>query len=484
MDLKNYPTVGESNGLHKEMSFESKVILSPMVRTGTLPMRLMALRFGADIVYTEEIIDYKLLRTKRRANSLLGTIDFIDDDGVVVFRTCAEEKDKLVLQIGTSDADRAVRAAKHVQHDVSAIDVNMGCPKSFSIKGGMGSALLTQPQKVHNILSSLVKNIEKPITCKIRVLPSIEETLSLVKLIESTGVKALGVHGRTQSERPKDSNRNDFIKAIAQTVKIPVIANGGSDQIQCNADIERFRSETGCSSVMIARAAQRNCSIFSSQNSLLPLDQVIEQYIKLCVDYENNVINTKYVIQQMLGPLQETVRGRILLSAQSLKTICDLWHLNSYCDNRESLKREISSQLFNEQKLLTNKKLKTCIKDSSRIELPVLFIRSLFSNESDLPKSRIMALAKSNAWDAPIYQTKQIDKHFYCLLNLNGKTYSSVYLEKNKRYAEQASALVALLALDLIDDSNLKNDCLIDKITAINTVEVKYGSNVLYIKTS
>jgi tRNA-dihydrouridine synthase 2 len=46
--------------------------------------------------------------------------------------------------------------AELVSEDVAAIDINMGCPKDFSIKGGMGAALLTQPQKVHDILTTLV----------------------------------------------------------------------------------------------------------------------------------------------------------------------------------------------------------------------------------------------------------------------------------------------------------------------------------------
>ena len=464
------------------ISFASKVILAPMVRTATLPMRLLSLKFGAHIVYTEEIIDYKLIKCKRFVNSVLGTIDYIDDDGVIVFRTCSAEKDRLVLQLGTSDASRAVIAAKLVEEDVSAIDVNMGCPKSFSIKGGMGSALLTQPQKVYDILNSLVKNIGKPITCKIRVLPSIEETLSLVQLIEKSGVKALAVHGRTQSERPKDKNRNDLIRAIAQTLNIPVIANGGSDQIQCYADIERFRLETCCSSVMLGRVAQKNASIFINRQSLLPMDDVIEQYLKLCVDFDNNVINTKYVIQQMLGPLQDTPRGKALLSAQSLKTICDLWHLNSYCDNRESLKRELSSKLFNEQKSIPIKKFRTSEDNEEKyfVEMPVIFMRGLFK-DNDLPKSRLLSYIQRNSLEAPVYQTKQIEKHFNCVLTLNKKSYSSLYLEKNKRYAEQGSALVVLLALNLIDDSNIVNNCVVNDL---NRIEVKSDSKTFYIKIS
>lgn len=52
----------------KRLNYENKLILAPMVRIGTLPMRLLALDYGADVVYTEELIDWKLLRSFRREN--------------------------------------------------------------------------------------------------------------------------------------------------------------------------------------------------------------------------------------------------------------------------------------------------------------------------------------------------------------------------------------------------------------------------------
>jgi tRNA-dihydrouridine synthase 2 len=122
---------------NNKIDFRNKVILAPMVRVGTLPMRLLALKFGAQLVYTEEIIDYKLIRCKRVVNKVLQTIDYIDDDAIVVFRTCNQEKSKVILQLGTSDPMRALTAAKLVEEDVAAIDVNMGCPKQFSLKGGL-----------------------------------------------------------------------------------------------------------------------------------------------------------------------------------------------------------------------------------------------------------------------------------------------------------------------------------------------------------
>ena len=66
----------------------------------------------------------------------------------MVLRISDAERGKLVLQMGTSDAGRAVRVAKMVVDDIDGLDINMGCPKSFSLKGGMGAALLTQPEKI------------------------------------------------------------------------------------------------------------------------------------------------------------------------------------------------------------------------------------------------------------------------------------------------------------------------------------------------
>lgn len=54
--------------MDKSDFYRNKVILAPMVRIGTLPMRLLSLDYGADIVYSEELIDWKLLRCERKIN--------------------------------------------------------------------------------------------------------------------------------------------------------------------------------------------------------------------------------------------------------------------------------------------------------------------------------------------------------------------------------------------------------------------------------
>lgn len=74
----------------------------------------------ADLVYSEEIIDWRLLRTKRMVNDKLGIVEYIDEsDGTTVFSTCQEERNKVILQLGTSDPDRALKVGLLLQDDIA-----------------------------------------------------------------------------------------------------------------------------------------------------------------------------------------------------------------------------------------------------------------------------------------------------------------------------------------------------------------------------
>uniref|UniRef100_A0A131X8N3 Putative trna-dihydrouridine synthase n=1 Tax=Hyalomma excavatum TaxID=257692 RepID=A0A131X8N3_9ACAR len=440
------------------IDYRNKIILAPMVRIGTLPMRLLALHYGADLVYTEELIDYRLLKCQRIDNKVLGTVDFVDDDHQIVFRTCEKEKGRNILQIGTCNPERAVQVAKLVEKDVAGIDVNMGCPKEFSIKGGMGAALLTQNDKVKAILTALVQSTELPVTCKIRVLEKLEDTLALGKLIESTGVKAIGVHGRTKEERPQHANRNAVIKALAKHVSIPIIANGGSGEIACYEDIERFRQATGAASVMLARQAESNCSIFRKEGKK-PIDDVIEEYLAYAIEYDNRATNTKYCVQQMLGSLQETDRGKALLASQQMEEICVLWNMQ---DKHASRQLKLQTRAMALRELSNNSDaepvLKKCkIGDDEVWQMEAKFVRNMFEM-ANLPKTVLINWTRKNNYPHPFYKTESLEKSFRSVVLVDRKKYSSTYLEKNKKYAEQSAALVALYALGLIDSSKIKGN--------------------------
>lgn len=316
--------------------FTDKVILAPMVRENSLPFRLLCLNKGADLVYTEELIDHRLSTCRRVENEPLGTIDYVDDRGALMFRTCSAERDKLILQLGSNDPQRALKSAYLVQDDVSGIDFNFGCPKSFSISGGMGAALLENPCLIKELLTVCSSNLTLPITCKIRLLPNLKDTLDLVRMIESCGVSALAVHGRTKNQRPQHENDDRAIRAIVETVSLPIICNGGSKHIKCYSDIIRFRQATGASSVMIARAAMSNPSVFKPDNCLEPVSQVIQEFIKLSVRYENTVSNTKYAVQAMMA--SECFGGdfvRKFYASKDMSSICSQFQLEKWYSNIE-----------------------------------------------------------------------------------------------------------------------------------------------------
>ncbi|KAK3745585.1 hypothetical protein QZH41_016225 [Actinostola sp. cb2023] len=274
-----------------------------------------------------------MLKTTRVENKLLQTVDFVMADGTVVFRTCKEEQDKVVFQMGTADPARALKTALHVVQDVCAIDVNMGCPKDYSVKGGMGAALLTKPEKVYDILTTLVKGIHKPVTCKIRILPTVEESVKLAKLIESTGVAALAVHGREKHERSLQPVHNDVLGAIADALSIPVIANGGSLDITTFEEMKNYRQQTRCSSVMVARAAQWNFSVFRKEGPL-PTIQVIKEYIKTAIDYDNFFSNTKYCVLILLHEEHTgTELAKKLTASKNIEEICAAVDLLPYYKN-------------------------------------------------------------------------------------------------------------------------------------------------------
>ncbi|EGG19907.1 tRNA-dihydrouridine synthase 2-like protein [Cavenderia fasciculata] len=303
--------------------------MAPMVRVSTLPMRLLALRQGCDIAYSEELIDVKLSSTKRVVNEKLNTIDYISKDRAVVYRTCEQDRNN-VLQLGTASSVSALKAAQHVVNDICAIDINMGCPKFFSVQGGMGSALLSKPETIKDILTTLIRNLPVPVTCKIRLLKTDQETIDLLKIIESTGVSAIGVHMREIPERPKDPAHWDRLATILanSSYSVPIIANG---DIYTHQDIDNVLNQTKANSVMIARGAIRNVSVFSKDKSLKSFHQIIQDYIQIAYEKDNLFPNTKYVVNQILNENDETKteKARQTSVVKSMKDLCTIWEMTN-----------------------------------------------------------------------------------------------------------------------------------------------------------
>lgn len=234
---------------------------------------------------------------------VLGTVDFIESDTQkCCLRIHPTEKSKLILQIGTADPVLALQAALKVADDVVGVDVNCGCPKKFSVAGiqskrfllysfillgGMGSALLTNANLLVSILTTLVQNLPVPVTCKIRLLPTLEETLVLIEKVQSTGISAISIHTREKHHRPQDPAKPQILSEIIKSkrVHIPIIANG---DIFSHVDVCTLKNY-GINSFMVARAAQENVSIFQTLKEggdVLDVREICIEFLKISVDYD------------------------------------------------------------------------------------------------------------------------------------------------------------------------------------------------------
>jgi len=282
-------------GEPRKSSLYEGAVLAPMVRCGTLPLRIQAIAYGANAVWGEELIAQKLATCIRVENAALGTVDFNTPCGSQVFRTCpALEKGKLICQLGAATAACALAASRVVEADVDGIDINMGCPIKFSIQGGMGAALLEKIEVAEDIVRTLATNLSIPVSAKIRLLATQEETIAFAKRLADAGAACITVHMRSKDERDRSPARWGTLAPIVKALHpTPVLANGDMYRWP---DIDALMTGSGCTGVMLARPALLNLSMFRRDKPLIPLERVIFSYLEENVRWDGVYQNTKYTV--------------------------------------------------------------------------------------------------------------------------------------------------------------------------------------------
>ncbi|KAL1878728.1 tRNA-dihydrouridine synthase 2 [Diaporthe australafricana] len=322
------------------VDYRGKLVLAPMVRSGELPSRLLALHYGADLVWGPETVDRSMLGTTRRVNPSTNTIDFIriphqgqkqppaNVKESIIYRLHPErEGRKLIFQIGTSDPDRAVAAARLIAPDVAGIDVNAGCPKPFSTHDGMGAALMKTPDKLVAILEALVKNIvpefQIGISVKIRILETPAETEALVRRLVATGITGLTVHCRTTPMRPRERairEQLQMVREVCHEAGVACLMNG---DVESRDSAVKLIGEFGVDGAMIATAAEKNSSCFRTkeQGGAAPWDEVTQTYLRLAMETENKFGNTKYMLNQIIPGKQPAYKR--VQSCKSYSAVCE-----------------------------------------------------------------------------------------------------------------------------------------------------------------
>jgi len=231
-----------------------RTFLAPMAGVTDLPFRRLCRQLGAALAAGEMLsADARLWDTRKSR----------------LRRDHSGEPGPRVVQIAGGDPRMMADAARrNVDAGAEIIDINMGCPAKKVCNKDAGSALLRDEALVAAILEATVSAVDVPVTLKIRTgwHPEGRNGVSIARIAEAAGIRALAVHGRTRACRFEGEAEYSTIAAIKQAVAIPVIANGDIDS---PAKAARVLAETGADGVMIGRAAQGRPWIFREVEAAL-----------------------------------------------------------------------------------------------------------------------------------------------------------------------------------------------------------------------
>lgn len=223
------------------------IFVAPMAGVTDRPFRTLCKYFGAGHAVSEMMTADQTLRMSKKS---LYRANF---DG---------ELAPISAQIAGSDPLELAEAARYqVSNGAQIVDINMGCPAKKVCNKLAGSALLKDEDLVARILDAVVHAVDVPVTLKTRLgyLNGQENILRVAKRAEEAGIAALALHGRTREDMYLNTARYDLIKAVKNSIGIPVIANGDIDSPEKAKFVLEY---TGADAVMIGRAAQGRPWIF------------------------------------------------------------------------------------------------------------------------------------------------------------------------------------------------------------------------------
>lgn len=305
---------------------KSHAVLAPMAGVSDRAYRELCVRFGAAYCVSEMVSSKALSFNSKKSEELMEISD--------LERPCG-------IQIFGDDPKCMADAAKHaLENKPDIIDINMGCPAPKISSNGSGSALMKNPRFCGEIVKAVTAVTDIPVTVKIRKGWDDDSVnaVEVAKICESAGAAAITVHGRTRQQYYKPPVDYDIIRAVRESVSVPVIANGDIDSAERAKEVMDI---TGCDLVMIGRATLGNPWIFSQINAFLENPNVkihtpdLEERLGVMIEHIGKMVEYKGEHMAMLQARKLVVgyfkgmKGAAALrnEAGKIKTLDDLYEL-------------------------------------------------------------------------------------------------------------------------------------------------------------
>lgn len=267
------------------IKMKNEVVLAPMAGVCNSAFRRIIKEMGCGLLYAEMVSDKALVYNNEKTKEMLYM---------------TEEERPIAQQIFGSDKKSFVEAAKMVIKEMSPdiIDINMGCPvPKVALRAQAGAALLKDPEKVYEIVKSVVEAVAVPVTVKIRSgwdHNSIN-AVEIAKVCEKAGASAITVHPRTRSQGYQGLADWSIIKKVKESVNIPVIGNG---DIISAKDAKKMIDQTGCDAVMIGRGVLGNPFLIKQVLTYLKTGELIpnqspKEKIQTCLKHFDYLLQIK-----------------------------------------------------------------------------------------------------------------------------------------------------------------------------------------------
>ncbi len=218
----------------------SRAFLAPMAGITDLPMRRMAMRFGAGLAVSEMIASDWL--ASGNPSALLRA----EGEGVGLH----------VVQLAGCEAHwlaEGARIAEGAGADI--IDINMGCPAKSVTSGQAGAALLRDVDEAERLIRAVVGAVKVPVTLKMRLGWDGNSIVApeLARRAEIAGVAMITVHGRTRAQFYNGEADWAAIAKVKSEISVPLVANG---DLTTYEDAAEMRSLAQADAVMIGRGAR------------------------------------------------------------------------------------------------------------------------------------------------------------------------------------------------------------------------------------
>jgi len=208
--------------------------------------------------------------TNRQSGCGLLMTEFTSADGLSRMReskrrrylTFYDDEHPIGAQLFGSNAETLAEAARIVQDTgFDTVDLNLGCPAKRVVGCNGGSGLLRDLPKIGEIFRAVRKAVTIPFTVKFRLGWNDAQVVcvDLARMAEAEGLNAVALHARTREQGYSGQARWEWISAVKQAVRIPVVGNG---DVRTPEDAASMVAQTGCDAVMIGRAAAANPWIF------------------------------------------------------------------------------------------------------------------------------------------------------------------------------------------------------------------------------